>query len=97
MSESTTYSVAGLQEGIGALSSAHSELTTLLETLKSELSTSLGQWEDNARNAYQEIQAQWDASAARQQQIVQKMPQLLSNIADGYDATERKNASIWGG
>ena len=96
MSDSTTYSVAGLQEGISALSNAHKELTDLLESLKAELSTSLGKWEDNARNSYQEVQRSWEASAARQQEIVQRMPVLLGNIADGYNATEARNAGIWG-
>ena len=96
MSDSTQYSVAGLQEGISNLSAAHKELTSLLEDLKGELSTSLGAWEDNARNAYVEVQRSWDASAAKQQDIVQRMPVLLGNIADGYNATESRNAGIWG-
>ena len=96
MSDSTIYSASGLQEGISALSNAHKELTSLLEDLKGELSTSLGAWEDNARNAYVEVQRSWDASAAKQQDIVQRMPVLLGNIADGYNATESRNAGIWG-
>ncbi|MBB1482842.1 WXG100 family type VII secretion target [Tessaracoccus sp. MC1865] len=96
MSDSTIYSVAGLQEGISNLSAAHRELTSLLEDLKGELSSSLGQWDDNARNSYQEVQIQWDQSAKRQQDIVQRMPVLLGNIADGYNATEKRNAGIWG-
>ena len=96
MSDSTIYSQSGLQEGISNLSAAHKELTTLLDDLKAELSSSLGQWEDNARMAYQEVQRSWDASAAKQQEIVQRMPILLGQIADGYDATESRNAGIWG-
>ncbi len=95
MSDSTQYSVAGLQVGISNLSAAHQELTSLLEDLKGELSTSLGAWEDNARNAYVEVQRSWDASAAKQQDIVQRMPVLLGNIADGYNSTESRNAGIW--
>ena len=95
MNDSTIYSQAGLQEGISALSRAHRELTSLLEDLKGELATSLGQWEDNARNAYQEVQRSWDASAERQKGIVERMPVLLGNIADGYNATENRNTGIW--
>ena len=96
MSDATQYSQASLQEGISNLSSAHKQLTSYLDDLKSELSTSLGQWEDNARSAYVEVQRSWDASAAKQQDIVQRMPVLLGSIADGYDATESRNAGIWG-
>lgn len=96
MSDQTTYSQAGLQEGITALSNAHKNLTELLDELKSQLASSLAQWEDNARQTYQEVQRQWDASAARQKDIVERMPVLLSQISDGYDQTESKNAGIWG-
>lgn len=95
MSDSTQYSKAGLQEGISNLSAAHRNLTNFLDELKAELSTSLGQWEDNARSAYVEVQRSWDASAAKQQDIVQRMPVLLGTISDGYDSTEAKNASTW--
>lgn len=95
MSDSTIYSVSGLQEGIANLKSAHKELTTLLEDLKGELRTSLGQWEDNARARYLEVQESWDRSAKRQQEIVERMPVLLNDIADGYNATESRNAGIW--
>lgn len=95
MSDATQYSKAGLQEGISNLSAAHRELTNRLDELKAELSTSLGQWEDNARSAYVDVQRSWDASAAKQQEIVQRMPVLLGNIADGYDSTESKNTGIW--
>lgn len=95
MSEATVYTQSGLQEGIASLRRAHKELVELLETLKGELRTSLGQWEDNARLAYQEVQDEWDRSAQRQNDIIERMPVLLGNIADGYDATERSNASRW--
>lgn len=95
MSDATVYTQSGLQDGISSLKRAHKELVELLETLKGELNQSLGFWEDNARHAYQEVQRQWDASAARQSEIIERMPLLLGNIADGYDATERSNASRW--
>lgn len=93
--DSTVYSSAGLNDGVAALSDAHKALTTLLDELKKELATSLGQWEDNARVAYTQVQAQWDASALRQQEIVRELPVLLSQISDGYDATERKTGKLW--
>lgn len=96
MTDQTTYSQAGLQDGISALSNAHKQLTDLLDELKQQLNSSLAQWEDNARNTYQEVQRQWDASAERQKGIVERMPVLLSQISDGYNQTEAKNAGIWG-
>ena len=96
MSDAAENSQSGLQEGISHLSSAHMHLNSLLDDLKAELSTSLGQWEDNARSAYVDVQRSWDASAAKQQEIVQRTPALHGDIPDGYDATESRNAGIWG-
>lgn len=95
MSEQTVYSQAAMSDGISALNNAQKTLANLLEELIGQLNASLGMWEDNARNTYQEVQNQWNASADRQQQIVQRMPVLLSQINDGYNATEAKNAGIW--
>ena len=95
MSEQTVYSQAAMSDGISALYNAQKTLASLLEELIGQLNASLGMWEDNARNTYQEVQNQWNASADRQQQIVQRMPVLLTQINDGYNATEAKNAGIW--
>ncbi len=73
MTDPTTYSAASPQDGINALAAAHRELTDLLEQLDGELSTSVGQWDDNARVAYQGAQLQWAASSKRQQDIVQRL------------------------
>lgn len=84
------------QEGISILAEAHSELTGLLEDLDSELSPSLGQWEDNPHSAYVEVQRSWVVSAAKRQEIVQHMPELLNNIPDGPRATQTRDAGMWG-
>lgn len=96
MTDSTIYSQASLQEGVAALDKAQKELNQLLEDLKAQLATSLGQWEDSARTAYQQVQDSWDKSALRQQEIVAAMPGLLSQISEGYQSTENKNTQIWG-
>lgn len=96
MNDMPQDSTAGMEEGISNLTEAHAELTGLLTDLDSELSTSLGQWEDNPHTAYVEVQRSWDASAAKQQEIVQHMPELLSNPPDGHGATESRDAGNWG-
>lgn len=95
MSEQTTYSQAGMQSGITSLRNAHRRLTELLDELKGQLNQSLGKWEDNAREAYQIVQVQWDQSAAKQKSIVERLPVLLSQISEGYDATEKQNSGVW--
>lgn len=87
---------AGMQEGISNLSQAHDELAGILSDLDSELSASLDRWEDNAHSAYVDLQRSWDASSTTQQEIVQQMPELLSNTPDGHAATESRDAGSRG-
>ncbi len=96
MSDTPQDSRTGMQEGISTLSEAHAELTGLLSDLDSELSTSLGQWEDTPHSAYVEVQRSWDTSAAKQQEIVQHLPELLDNTPDGDGATQSRDAGMWG-
>ena len=96
MSDTPQDPSAGMQEGISNLSEAHAELTGLLTDLDSELSGSLDQWEESPHNAYVEVQRSWDASAAKQQEIVHHMPELLSNTPDGPGAAQTRDAGRWG-
>ena len=97
MNDATTYSQDGMNSGIDALRNAHRTFTDLLEELKGQLNTSLAQWEDGARVAYQEEQTRWDQAAAKQQSIVERLPVLLRQISDGYNETERTNTGLWRG
>ncbi|MGO1383618.1 MAG: hypothetical protein ACTHWA_13155 [Arachnia sp.] len=92
MSDSSEDPQAGMQEGISSLSKAHDELAGILSDLDSDLSSSLVRWEDNAHSAYIDLQRSWNASSATQQEIVQQMPQLLSDTPDGQAATKSRNA-----
>lgn len=95
MNDATVYSQDALQSGITSLRNANKRLTELLDELKGQLNQSLAQWEDNAREAYQIVQVQWEQSAARQNQIIERMPVLLGQISDGYNATEQRNRGVW--
>ena len=52
MSDFTAVNAAAMQEGISDLNQAHKSLTDQLETLESQLSGSLAQWDGAARSAY---------------------------------------------
>ncbi len=73
---------SGLQEGVSSLSKAHEELSDILDELESELSASLGQWKSSAHDTYVEVQRSWEASTARQREIVHDIPDLLGTTED---------------
>lgn len=95
--DTTVYNEAAMREGVDALNKAHKAFGSVLEELKGQLGVSLGQWEDTAREAYQDIQRQWDASAKRQENIIQQMPIILNEISEGYQTTEKVNYGHWQG
>ena len=63
--------------------------------LKAELSQSLGQWDGAAREAYGDVQQQWDKSADKMADIAHKMTTVLTEITENYGNNERIVKSSW--
>lgn len=95
MSDFTRVSGAGMQAGIESLAKANRDLNSTLETLKSQLASSLAQWDGNAQREYAVVQQRWDRQAIELNGVVQKMTTVLSQISQGYDENERRVASRW--
>lgn len=95
MGDFTLVNQGAMQQGIGALSTAHRGLVSTLETLKGQLSTNLSEWDGAARAAYSEVQAEWDQSANKMGEIIGKMTSVLGQISEGYDTNERGVQSRW--
>ena len=96
MGDFTSVNASAMQTGIQDLGQAHRNLNSNLDELKGELSGSLAQWDGAARAAYADVQRQWDASAAKMTDIVNKMTSALGQITQGYDDNERKIQGNWG-
>ena len=64
----------GLAEGLARLTAAQDALASLLADLQSELNGTSALWGEGARQAYVEAQRSWEASTARQRQIVADIP-----------------------
>ncbi len=95
MSDTTLVNSQAMTQGIDDLRQAHTKLTENLGTLEGQLNSSLGQWEGDARSAYTEAKAKWDASAEHMGQVIQKMNSVLGTIAQGYDDNERRIQGRW--
>jgi len=67
-----------------------------LEELKAGVSRIAQSWEGQAQQGYQARQAEWDSSAADLHQVLTQIAGALDNAAQNYQATESKNASVWG-
>lgn len=95
MSDFTRVSAAGMTQGIESLQRANQQLQTTLEDLKGKLRNSLAQWEGEATDAYNQVQARWDQQAIEMNGIVQQMGQILNQINEAYIANESSVRSRW--
>jgi WXG100 family type VII secretion target len=67
-----------------------------LSDLKAGVQRIAASWEGKAQEGYQARQAEWDRSAADLHSVLTQIASALDNAAQNYQATENKNASIWG-
>ena len=67
-----------------------------LSDLKAGVQRIAASWEGKAQEGYQARQAEWDRSAADLHSVLTQIAGALDNAAQNYQATENKNASIWG-
>lgn len=95
MNDFTLVNSNAMQEGIGALQNAHSQLTSTLETLKGQLNTNLAEWDGAAREAYTAVQREWDQSANKMAEITNKMRTVLTSISEGYQTNEQSVQANW--
>lgn len=95
MSEYTQVNAGAMQQGIGDLQAAYNSTDSTLTTLEGELEQSLAQWDGDARAAYSQAKAKWDAAAAHMASVIQKMTSTLGQIDEGYASNEARTTSMW--
>ena len=76
--------------------STASRVQAQLDDLKAGVSRIAQSWEGKAQEGYQARQAEWDSSATDLHSVLTQIAGALDNAAQNYQATENKNASIWG-
>ncbi|MBF9073851.1 WXG100 family type VII secretion target [Streptacidiphilus fuscans] len=67
-----------------------------LDDLKAGVQRIAASWEGKAQEGYQARQREWDTSAADLHSVLEQIAGALDSAAQNYQATENRNASIWG-
>ncbi|WP_034090219.1 WXG100 family type VII secretion target [Streptacidiphilus albus] len=67
-----------------------------LEDLKAGVARVAQSWEGVAQEKYQARQQEWNTAAADLHTVLMQIASALDNAAQSYQATEQKNAGIWG-
>jgi early secretory antigenic target protein ESAT-6 len=67
-----------------------------LDDLRASVAQIAQSWDGVAQQNYQARQAEWDSTAADLHAVLLKIAAALQTASENYQATETKNAGIWG-
>jgi early secretory antigenic target protein ESAT-6 len=67
-----------------------------LDELRAHVARVAQTWDGAAQQSYQARQAEWDRTAADLHTVLGQIASALETAAENYQATENKNAGIWG-
>jgi 6 kDa early secretory antigenic target len=84
-----------LGEAQSDLAAAYAATQATIDDLKSKLAGGLSQWTGDARDAYDQVQRDWNAAFAHMAAVLQKAHVHLGNANEMYQTVERQNTSIW--
>jgi 6 kDa early secretory antigenic target len=94
-SDYTKAMFGSLSQGESDYARTYSQLVSTIDTLNSQLRSSLSEWAGQAQAAYHEAQAQWNAAMADMQGVLRNLQAVAGQAATNYPATEAANARLW--
>ena len=97
MSGQILVNFATISQAAQDVRSTAGKIRTQLDELESGVKRISASWEGAAQESYRAKQAEWDQRAASMQQTLEAIAKALDSAAQNYQATESKNAQIWGG
>ena len=93
MVDSYSVKTAEVQRLSADMISHANKISNALDGLEAKVSTLLGQWSGEAQANYHDAQKKWDKAAAEMQQILTTIGQKTSEIANTYDAGDKRSAA----
>lgn len=73
------------------------QLKTELENMHTQVTTTLADWQDGAKEMYDFAKKEWDEAAGRMPQSLNAAEVALNQITDGYLKIEHTGVNAWGG
>lgn len=96
-SDFTSVNYAAMETAQSQLRQAHGALVDEVRDLERKLETQLASWEGDARVAYREAKAQWDAAIDHMAQVLETASTTVGQISGTYQGTDASVARSWGG
>jgi WXG100 family type VII secretion target len=91
----TAVSFGGMAAGEADFASTYQALSSTLQTLESQLQSSLSLWSGSAQQAYYAEKAKWNAAATDMAAVVQNLSKVIGMANQNYQVTENVNRSMW--
>jgi WXG100 family type VII secretion target len=95
-SDYTKAMFASLSAGEQDYMRVYTQVVSTIDTLNSQLRSSLAEWSGTAQAAYHTAQAQWNAAMGDMQMVLKNLQAVASQAASAYPATEAANTQLWG-
>jgi early secretory antigenic target protein ESAT-6 len=96
MSGPILVNFATIQQASSDVRATASNIRQQLDDLESGVKRIAQSWEGSAQEGYRQKQAEWDKRAASLHATLEAIAKALDQAAQNYQATEQKNAGIWG-
>jgi len=91
----TAVNFGAMAQGEADFASTYQSLNSTLQTLESQLQSSLNQWTGAAQTAYYAEKAKWDAAAQDMAMVVQSLGKAVGTANANYEVTEKTNSAMW--
>jgi len=95
-SDYTRAQFASLSAGEQDYMRVFTQVRSTIDTLNSQLRSSLSEWNGSAQAAYHTAQAQWNAAMANMQEVLGNLQAVAAQASEAYPATEAANTQLWG-
>ncbi|GAA2822649.1 MULTISPECIES: WXG100 family type VII secretion target [Crossiella] len=73
------------------------QLQNELENMHQQITSTLQDWQDGAKDQYLTAKSQWDAAAQRMPHSLNAAETALQQITEGYLKVEHTGMNAWGG
>lgn len=84
-----------LEEGEADLKRAYSQATHTVETLLSQLHSSLSMWSGSAQAAYTQVQQTWNQASSAMNATIASLGNVVGTANTNYMSTENANTQLW--
>ena len=87
---------AGIDVMVGDMEKGLEGIRTRLDTMKSDLSKYVEQWDGSARQAYSQAQQDWEKQIEECRTLLLDVKQAVVTSKEDYLAGELRNTNMWG-